>query len=207
MNVVRLALVLATGGTFTVAAPGTSQTTDSAAKSHAPAASDQRDTLFLRARRLVAEGNGAAGRALVDFALATTAPRTTEFATALYWRGAMSSTAADAERDYRRIIVEYPFSPHSGDALLALAQLEMARGDRDPAIDHLQRFLLQRPNAPERARAGLWLRAGAPGAVWGGGWGGGNRPVRGWGGAREPGALLGAPAGKTVNRGATPPPG
>src|SRR3954469_6574207 len=157
MNVVRLALVLATGGTFTVAAPGTSQTTDSAAKSHAPAASDQRDTLFLRARRLVAEGNGAAGRALVDSALAATAAGTTEYATALYWRGALSSTAADAERDYRRIIVEYPFSPHSGDALLALAQLEMARGDRDPAIDHLQRFLLQRPNDPDRVRAGVWL--------------------------------------------------
>src|SRR3954463_2238146 len=61
MSFARLALLLATGGTFTVAAPGTSQTTDSAAKSHAPAASDQRDTLFLRARRLVAEGNGAAG--------------------------------------------------------------------------------------------------------------------------------------------------
>ena len=55
------------------------------------------------------------------------------------------------------MIVEYPFSPHAGDALLALAQLEMARGDRDPAIDHLQRFLLQRPNDPERVRAGIWL--------------------------------------------------
>jgi cell division septation protein DedD len=157
MSFARLALALATGGIFTVAAPGTSQTTDSAAKSRAPAASGPRDTLFLRARRLVAEGNGAAGRALVDSALAATADGTTEYATALYWRGALSSTAADAERDYRRIIVEYPFSPHSGDALLALAQLEMARGDRDPAIDHLQRFLLQRPNDPERVRAGIWL--------------------------------------------------
>jgi cell division septation protein DedD len=55
------------------------------------------------------------------------------------------------------VIVEYPFSRHSGDALLALAQLEMARGDRDPAIDHLQRFLLQRPNDPDHVRAGIWL--------------------------------------------------
>src|SRR3954469_17485757 len=157
MSFARLALLLATGGTFTVAAPGTSQTTDGAAKSRTPAASDPRDTLFLRARRLVAEGNGPAGRALVDSALGATTSGSAEYATALYWRGALSSTAADAERDYRRIIVEYPFSPHSGDALLALAQLEMARGDRDPAIDHLQRFLLQRPNDPERVRAGIWL--------------------------------------------------
>ena len=157
MRQARFAFVLATSGTLTLVAAATAQTTDSAAKSVAAVASDPRDTLFLRARRLVAGGNGAAGRALVDSALAAAAVGTTEYATALYWRGALSSTAADAERDYRRIIVEYPFSPHSGDALLALAQLEMARGERDSAIDHLQRFLLQRPNDPERVRAGIWL--------------------------------------------------
>ena len=152
-----LTFVLATGGSLTLAAAATAQTTDSAGKLRVAVASDARDTLFLRARRLVAGGNGAAGRALVDSAVAAAAAGTTEYATALYWRGALSSTAADAERDYRRVIVEYPFSPHSGDALLALAQLEMARGEREPAIDHLQRFLLQRPNDPERVRAGIWL--------------------------------------------------
>jgi cell division septation protein DedD len=80
-----------------------------------------------------------------------------DYATGLYWRAALASTAADAERDYRRVIVDYPFSPHSGDALLALAQLEMARGDRESAIDHLQRFLLQQPNDPQRIRAGISL--------------------------------------------------
>src|SRR5690348_15735213 len=131
------------------------QTADSATRQRP--AGDALDTLYRRARRLVADGNGAAGRALVDSALAAAGAGTSDYATALYWRGALSSTAADAERDYRRIIVEYPFSPHSGDALLALAQLEMARGDRDPAIDHLQRFLLQYPNDPERVRAGISL--------------------------------------------------
>ena len=133
---------------------GAAQTPDSA-KQH-PAV-DPSDSLYLRARGLVTGGNGAAGRALVDSALAGATVGTNDYATALYWRGALASTAADAERDYRRVIVEYPFSPHSGDALLALAQLEMARGDRDPAIDHLQRFLLQRPNDPDRVRAGIWL--------------------------------------------------
>lgn len=154
MRVSRLTFALAAGATLTLVAAANAQTTDSAGKSSVAMA---RDTLFLRARRLVAGGNGAAGRALVDSALTAAAVGTAEYATALYWRGALSSTAADAERDYRRIIVEYPFSPHSGDALLALAQLEMARGEREPAIDHLQRFLLQRPNDPERVRAGIWL--------------------------------------------------
>jgi len=157
MKAARLMTVLAASGSLTLGASARGQATDSAVKSHPVTASEPGDTLFLRARRLVADGNGAAGRALVDSAVAAAAVGTTEYATALYWRGALSSTAADAERDYRRIIVEYPFSPHSGDALLALAQLEMARGEREPAIDHLQRFLLQRPNDPQRLRAGIWL--------------------------------------------------
>jgi len=82
---------------------------------------------------------------------------TPAYADALYWRAALAATAADAEKGYRRLIVEYPFSPHAGDALLALAQLEMARGDRVPAIDHLERFLLQRPQHPDRVRAAMWL--------------------------------------------------
>jgi len=151
-----LALPLAVLLMATGAHRAPAQSTDSTAKSQ-PAAADPRDSLFLRARTLVLNGNGVAGRALVDSALNAMTPDTPDYAIALYWRAALAATAADAERDYRRVIVEYPFSPHSGDALLALAQLEMARGDRDPAIDHLQRFLLQRPNDSEHVRAGIWL--------------------------------------------------
>jgi tetratricopeptide (TPR) repeat protein len=121
-----------------------------------PTANESRDSLYSRARQLVSQGNGAAGRALIDSAV-TASVGTADYPNALYWRAALAAAAADAERDYRRVIVEYPFSAHSGDALLALAQLEMARGDRDPAIDHLQRFLLQHPNDPQSIRAGIWL--------------------------------------------------
>lgn len=155
MKTSGFATVIAALGVSLFGGAARAQSVDTAAKSKT-IATDPRDTLFLRARRLVTEGNGAAGRALVDSAMAATAG-SADYATALYWHGALSSTAADAERDYRRVIVEYPFSAHSGDALLALAQLEMARGDRAPAIDHLQRFLLQHPNDPDRVRAGIWL--------------------------------------------------
>ena len=114
------------------------------------------DSLFQHARALVLEGNGTAGRAIVDSVLAA-AVGSPVYADALYWRAALAATAADAERDYRRVIVEYPFSAHSGDALVALAQLEMSRGDRASASEHLERFLLEHPNSPERGRAGLWL--------------------------------------------------
>jgi SPOR domain/Tetratricopeptide repeat len=148
-------VVAAVVGLFPAIAVARGQSPDTSGK-RPPTAADSRDSVFLRARKLVLEGNGAAGRALVDSAITATTG-TPDYASALYWRGALSSTAAGAERDYRRVIVEYPFSPHSGDALLALAQLEMARGEREPAIDHLQRFLLQRPDDPERVRAGIWL--------------------------------------------------
>src|SRR6478609_6958839 len=113
------------------------------------------DSVFRRARRLVSEGDGAAGRALVDSLLRTAREGTPAYGDALFWRGALAETAADAERDYRRVIVEYPLSPYSDDALLSLAELEQARGDRAAAFQHLQRFVREHPASPARARAGL----------------------------------------------------
>ena len=115
------------------------------------------DSVFARARRLVASGNGAAGRLLVDSVLAATDPNSPQYADALYWRATLSTNGGDAERDYRRIVVEYGASARSGDALLQLAQLESARGDRTTAADHLERFLLENPAHAERTRASLTL--------------------------------------------------
>ncbi len=111
------------------------------------------DSLFRRARRFVSEGNGTAGRALVDTLLRREQEGTTAYGNALYWRGALAETAADAERDYRRVIVEYPLSAYSDDALLAIAELEQARGDRAGALAHLQRFVKEHPVSPARGTA------------------------------------------------------
>jgi cell division septation protein DedD len=113
------------------------------------------DSVYKRARRLVSEGEGATGRALVDSMLRAATEGTPAYGDALYWRGALAETASDAERDYRRVIVEYPLSPYADDALLSLAELEQARGDRAAAYQHLQRFVREHPMGPARARAGL----------------------------------------------------
>jgi cell division septation protein DedD len=113
------------------------------------------DSIFRRARRLVSEGNGTAGRALVDSMVRASTDGTPAYGDAIFWRGALAETAADAERDYRRVIVEYPLSPYADDALLSLAELEQARGDRTAAYQHLQRFVREHPISPARARAGL----------------------------------------------------
>ena len=113
------------------------------------------DSLFRRARQLVAEGKGAAGRALVDSLMRAADPATPAYGDALYWHGALAPTAAEAERDYRRVIVEYPLAEYADDALLAIAELEQARGDRAAALLHLQRFVKEYPSSPARSNAAL----------------------------------------------------
>jgi hypothetical protein len=113
--------------------------------------------VFARARQLVINGSGAAGRLLVDSVLAATSPDSADYPEALYWRAALAASPGDAERDYRRIVVEYTFSPRTGDALIQLAQLELARSDRDAAESHLRRFLIEQPDHGQRGRAGYLL--------------------------------------------------
>ncbi len=119
--------------------------------------SPRADSVFASAKQLVLNGNGAAGRLLVDSVVAATNPDSAAYGEALYWRAALAATTADAERDYRRLVVEYPLSPRANEALLQLAQLESARGDRQAASTHLNRFLLENKTSPERGRAALLL--------------------------------------------------
>jgi tetratricopeptide (TPR) repeat protein len=127
------------------------------ASSTAPPAPVPADSVFARAQRLVAEGQADSGRALVQQQLSSTTPGTPAYAEALYWSGVLSATAADAEQAYRRIIVEYPLSPRMDDALMRIAQLEMARGQHQEALDHLARLVREHPDSPARARANYWM--------------------------------------------------
>ena len=128
-------------------------TAGSAVAQSSTAKASPSDSIFRRARRLVSEGNGVAGRALVDTLLSREQEGRTGYGDALYWRGALAATAADAERDYRRVIVEYPLSAYADDALLAMAELEQARGDRAGALQHLQRFVREHPVSTARGTA------------------------------------------------------
>jgi cell division septation protein DedD len=115
------------------------------------------DSVFARARQFAAAGKHAEAHRIADSLLATIAPASNAYGDALYGRATIAATSDDAERDYRRIIVEYPLAAHSGDALLQLAQIETARGDRAAATAHLQRFWRENAGHPARATAGLSL--------------------------------------------------
>lgn len=112
--------------------------------------------VYRRAQTMVNDGNAAAGRALVDSMIAVAAPGSNDHAEGIYWRAVLAATAADAEMDYRRLVVDYPMSPRVEDALIRLAQLEIARANYDGALRHLNKLAAEHPQSPERGRAGYW---------------------------------------------------
>ena len=120
------------------------------------AAARQADPVFVRAQTLVSDGNGAAGRALIDSLIAVTPSIAPLYPQALFWRATLAASAADAESDYKHIVVDYPLAPQAADALLRLAQLELARGDRDGALAHLQRIPRDYPRSKLLARSSYW---------------------------------------------------
>jgi cell division protein FtsN len=123
---------------------------------NAQGSSRANDPIFTRAQALVSDGNGAAGRALIDSLIAATPTGAPLYPQALFWRASLAASAADAESDYRHIVVDYPLAPQAEDALLRLAQLELARGDRDAALSHLQRIQRDYPHSKSLARANYW---------------------------------------------------
>lgn len=114
------------------------------------------DTALARIERLIVGGDRSSARYLTDSLIATLAPESPRLADALYWRAQSATSAADAERDYLRIAVEHSFTPRAPDALMALAQLEYARGNRVAARRRFDRALLDYPTGRHVARASLW---------------------------------------------------
>src|SRR5918911_737639 len=71
------------------------------------------DPVFVRAQALVSDGNGAAGRALIDSMIAAMPPSAPLYPQALFWRASLAASAADAENDYKHIVVDYPLTPQA----------------------------------------------------------------------------------------------
>jgi hypothetical protein len=114
------------------------------------------DSTLMRIERLVVAGDRSSARVLTDSLIATLAPESPRLADALYWRAQSSRSAVDAERDYLRIAVEHPFTARAPDALMALAQLEYARGNRGAARRRFDLLIRDYPSGRHVARASLW---------------------------------------------------
>jgi cell division septation protein DedD len=115
------------------------------------------DSIVVRAQRLASDGNAAAGRALLDSVMAASKDGSAEYVNALFGRAMLAGSGDEARKDYLRIAVDYSSSPRAEDALLRLAQMELARGDRAAAKSYLERLALEHPAGPSRAQGAYWL--------------------------------------------------
>ena len=113
-------------------------------------------SVLRRGQRLVADGNGPAGRAIVDSVLAFTPENTPAYADALYWRATFAETRDRARFDYLRVANEYATAAHAEDALLRLAQMANDAGDRASAKKYLDRMTVEHADGRLRAQGAYW---------------------------------------------------
>lgn len=98
------------------------------------------DSAIARAARLAANADSSGARKVLD-SLASKGESHLVRAEATYHLSQLASTAADREAILSGLVIDYPFSPRLPDALLGLGTLELARNDRDRAVQHLSRYL------------------------------------------------------------------
>jgi len=116
----------------------------------------QDNPVLREAVRLAGEGRSQEARRLVDAEVDRVRPGEPGFVEALYARARIAMHGDSAERDLRRIAIEYPTSPWADDALLLLAQLAMAAGNPASAYALAERLRSDYPDSDIRARAAFW---------------------------------------------------
>jgi cell division septation protein DedD len=115
------------------------------------------DNPALRAAvQLAAEGRGDSARRIVALEMAKANPGDAAYVEALFWRGRLAATGDSAERDLRRVAIEYSTSRWADQALLQLAQLAMAAGNSPGALQLAERLRSDYPTSTLRGRAALW---------------------------------------------------
>jgi len=105
---------------------------------------------------LAAAGLGDSARRIVAAELAKARPGDPAYIEALYWRGRLAASGDSAERDLRRVAIEYSTSRWADQALLQLAQLAMAAGNGAGALQLAERLRSDYPTSALRGRAALW---------------------------------------------------
>ncbi len=111
---------------------------------------------LLVAMQLAAEGRTDSARRLVAAVLARTRPGDSLYVEALYSRGRLGGSADTAERDLRRVAIEYSTSRWADDAMLQLAQLALVSGNATAALTQVQRLRADYPGSEVRAQAAYW---------------------------------------------------
>lgn len=110
-----------------------------------------------RARALVDGGDGVTARTLLDSLVGAVPVGTVDLAEALYWRAVLAERIGEAERDWKRLVIDVPLSPRAPDALVRLGELDMLRGHPAEARVYFTRLLRDFPGGIYRAKGLLWM--------------------------------------------------
>jgi predicted Zn-dependent protease len=116
----------------------------------------QTDPRLTSAVRAAQEGQGDSARSAVARLLAETPPTDSLYPEILYTQAMVANSAADMRRDLQRVVVEYPTSSWSDDALLRLVQMDYATRSFEGAARNLDRLRLDHPLTPLLAQAAYW---------------------------------------------------
>jgi hypothetical protein len=106
--------------------------------------------------RRAGDGRGDEARRIVAAELSRARPGEAAYIEALYWRARLTAVGDSAERDLRRIAIEYPTSRWAPEALLQLAQLAMAAGNPVSAFALAERLRSDYPESEWRPQAAFW---------------------------------------------------
>ena len=80
----------------------------------------------------------------------------------LWLRGRLTVDPAQADLDFRRLVIEYPGGPYSDLALFRLAQSAYAAGDSLAAVGNVIRLAREYPTSAARREAEAWLATAGP---------------------------------------------
>src|SRR4051812_50085957 len=95
---------------------------------NAQANSRASDPVFARAQAMVSDGNGAAGRALIDSMIAATPTGAPLYPQALFWRASLGAHAPRAGGGYWPHLGDHPLPPPTEKTLPCLGPPRPARG-------------------------------------------------------------------------------
>ena len=111
--------------------------------------------------QLAAEGRGDSAYRVVNAELRRAQPGDSVYVEALYWRARLATYGDSAERDLRRVAIEYSTSAWADDALLQLSQLALTAGNPASAFELAGRLRSDYPGSDLKPRAALWAARAA----------------------------------------------
>ncbi len=116
----------------------------------------QQDERVMAAVQMAQEGNSDSARTRIQSLLASLPANDPVYPEALYAAGTIAPTAPAAQRYFRRVALEYSFSPWADDALLRLAQIRYVSHDPLGTVRAVERLRADYPASQLLPEAAYW---------------------------------------------------